>query len=130
VGKHGKARLAFGNLAKRITGVSLPLFGVSWNPPIPERDIVRVVFVFLEDRRALYNPFDFEDFHHVAQSVFAIREEMTAALKSLPESSEAGSSLRAIRAACREFLDDTQQSAWRGARPSSSAQRSDASEQS
>lgn len=104
-----KAKLAFGNLAKRITGVSLPVFGVSWNPPVPERDIVRAVFVFLEDRRALYNPFDFEEGPHVAQSVLAIRAEMTGALKRLPESSEASSSLRAIRAACREYLDVTQQ---------------------
>jgi hypothetical protein len=44
-----KTKFGFKTLAKRITGISLPVFGVSWNPPMPERDIVRETFIFLED---------------------------------------------------------------------------------
>jgi hypothetical protein len=102
-----KVTLAFQEVAARITGVSLPIFGISWNPPTPEREIVREVFVFLEDRRALYNDYPHEIDHQVAASVLAIRSELTAALKRLPESSTAAAPIRAMRAACREYLDST-----------------------
>jgi Family of unknown function (DUF6650) len=98
-------KLRFKDLAKRITGVSIPVFGVSWTAPPSERQIVRETFVFLEDRRALYNDFAWELEHEVAESVLAIRRELTEALKRLPEHSHATEALTAIRAACREYLD-------------------------
>ena len=99
--------IRFKDLASRITGVSIPIFGVSWTPPESERKIVRETFVFLEDRRCLYNDFAWETEHEVVDSVLAIRTELTAALKRLSETAEAASSLKAMRAACREYLDDT-----------------------
>lgn len=100
-------KITFKEIANRITGISLPVFGVSWNPPESERQIVRETFIFLEDRRALYNDFAHEIEHEVAESVLAIRNELTAALKRLPESSEAVPSFKSMRAACREYLDST-----------------------
>jgi len=99
--------MAFKEIANRITGISLPVFGVSWNPPESEREIVRETFIFLEDRRALYNDFAHEIDHEVAESVLAIRNELAAALKRLPEGSEAAPSFKSVRAACREYLDST-----------------------
>ena len=55
-----KPSIAFKEIASRITGISIPVFGVSWNPPEAERKIVRETFIFLEDRRALYNDFAHE----------------------------------------------------------------------
>lgn len=81
------------------------MFGVSWNPPESEREIVRETFFFLEDRRALYNDFAHELDHEVSQSVLAIRSELTAGLRRLPEASEAAPCFKAMRAACREYLD-------------------------
>jgi hypothetical protein len=97
--------ISFRDLASRITGISMPIFGVSWNPPESERAIVRETFVFLEDRRVLYNDFALEVDAEVAQSIMMVRSELTAALKRLPPLSEATASLKAIRAACREYLD-------------------------
>jgi hypothetical protein len=96
----------FKDLASRITGVSIPVFGVSWKPPESEREVVRHTFIFLEDRRVLYNDFAWEVEGEVADSVLAIRAELTKALKLLAERSEAASSLKAMRAACREYLDN------------------------
>ncbi len=109
-----KPKVAFKEIAGRITGISLPVFGVSWNPPESEREVVRGTFIFLEDRRALYNDFAHEIDHQVAQSVLAIRSELTAALKRLPETSEAAPCLRSMRAACREYLDSTQSRGFGG----------------
>jgi hypothetical protein len=111
-----KLKVAFGEILARITGVSIPLFGISWQPPETERSVVREMFIFLEDRRALYNDFAHEMEHEVADSVQEIRRELTSGLKRLPSSSEAASSFISMRAACREYLDSTQrnQRHWPG----------------
>ena len=49
-----RPRVPFLEVARRITGISTPVFGVSWNPPEEKREIVRSLVAFLEDRRALY----------------------------------------------------------------------------
>jgi hypothetical protein len=101
-----KPTIGFKEIASRITGISIPVFGVSWNPPESERKIVLETFIFLEDRRALYNDFAHELDYEVSQSVLAIRSELTAGLKRLPEGSEAAPRFKAMRAACREYLDN------------------------
>ncbi len=53
-------RLLFREVAQRITGISTPVFGVSWKPPESTREIVRRLVAFLEDRRALYADFHME----------------------------------------------------------------------
>lgn len=98
-------RYKFSELASRLTGISIPVFGVSWQPPAPERKTVRNLLIFLEDRRALYTPFAFEMEHQVTASVLEIRTMLTAAIQSLPETSEAIPRIRAMRIACREYLD-------------------------
>jgi len=98
-------KIPFADLIKHITGFSIPIFGVSWNPPKPEREHIRQLIVFLEDRRALYNPYHMETIHWVDESVLKIREELTKKLQELGEESKATSSLRAMRTACRHYLD-------------------------
>ncbi len=109
-------KIAFREIAKRITGVSIPIFGIQWNPPESEREVVRETFIFLEDRRALYNDYAHELDHEVTESILAIRNELTSSLKRLAESSEAVASLKAMRAACREYLDSTRSEGrrWNG----------------
>jgi len=38
-----RSALKFKELAQRLTGVSIPIFGVSWTAPEPQRKIVRGV---------------------------------------------------------------------------------------
>jgi len=99
----------FSELASHITGLSLPVFGVSWQAPEAERTIVRSVLIFLEDRRALYNPFAIEMEHEVTDSVLEIRKELTDAIQRLSDKSAAVAPLQAMRVACREYLDNTRQ---------------------
>lgn len=99
-------KIKFKELASRLTGISIPIFGVSWNPPESESKIVRDVLVYLEDRRALYNPYACELEHEVTQSVLDIRKELTSAIQRLSANSNAAPLLRAMRSACREYLDE------------------------
>ena len=98
--------MKFDEIATRLTGISCPLFGVSWNPPEPERAIARRVVTFLENRRVLYSPYDFEVPDHCVHSVIEIRHYLTDELQKLDADKEIAKQLRGMRAACRKFLDD------------------------
>ncbi len=98
-------KLKISEIAKRITGFSTPFGGMSWKAPADERDEIRALFSFLEDRRVLYNPVHLEIEHQVSHSVLEIRKKCTDTLGRLSEKSPAVAHVRAIRAACRRFSD-------------------------
>ncbi len=95
-------------IASRLTGISTPIGGISWTPPVDEKDRAKRLLVFLEDRRALYHPYDVEVGDYVVQSILEIRTRLTEDLEEISKSSILGESLTAMRAACRKFLDDIQ----------------------
>lgn len=101
-----RGKAAVRSLAHRLSGFSTPVFGVSWNPPVDEREIVRRLLTALEDRRVLFIPMILEIPEQVTRSVLELREVLTGALQELPEDSPANGSIRAMRAACRKFLED------------------------
>lgn len=97
--------MKFKEIAKRLTGFSSPIFGVSWNPPESETSVAKRVIAELEDRRVLYNPSEMEVPHHCVQSVTEIRRMLSAELGAIDSNSALSKSLRAMRSACRKFLD-------------------------
>ncbi|WP_433763723.1 DUF6650 family protein [Flavobacterium ginsenosidimutans] len=97
--------MKFTEIANRVTGISVPIFGISWNPPKLQKKVAENVITFLEDRRILYNPFELESPEHCIQSINAIREFLTQQLFDVESNSELGVVLRAMRSACRKFLD-------------------------
>ena len=99
-------RVRFKTLIGRLTGFSTPFFGVSWEPPKSERDVIRQLVNFLEDRRVLFNPFMLEVEWQVVDSVAEIRGHLTEALDELGENSPGIAPVKAMRAACRRFLDE------------------------
>ena len=101
-------KITFKNIAKSLTGISTPVFGVSWKPPETDRNIVRKLVIFFEDRRALYNPYDVETPHWVIDSVLEIRRKLTETLASIDQDSDIALHLRAMRAACRKFMDEAE----------------------
>jgi hypothetical protein len=99
----------FKEILSRLTGFSTPVFGASWNPPEADVTVARRVITFLEDRRVFYNPYDMEMPSHCADSIVETRKFLTETIGHLKETSKLAPHLRAIRAACREFLDSTGQ---------------------
>ena len=100
--------MKFKEIASRVTGFSVPVFGVSWNPPEAERSIARRLLTALEDKRVLYNPTQLEMPEHCIQSVIEIRHLLTHELPGLKEDSPLGIHIRGMRSACRKFLDTIQ----------------------
>ena len=76
-------KIKYKKVAKSLTGFSTPFFGVSWNPPETDRNVVRKLITFLEDRRALYNPYNIEMPIFVDQSLLEIRKELTKILQEV-----------------------------------------------
>lgn len=100
--------MRFKDIVSRLTGISSPIFGVSWKPPESERSVAKRIIAFLEDRRVLYSPSEMEVPDHCVQSVFEIRKTLTTEIAKLDEKAEITASLRAMRAACRKFLNTVQ----------------------
>jgi len=95
----------FTEIAARLTGISTPLGGVSWQATETETAAARRVISFLEDRRVLYAPDELEVPAHCVHSVLEIRRFLTMELGKLDNGSVLAASLRAMRAACRKFLE-------------------------
>ena len=79
-------KIKYKQIAKSLTGISTPFFGVSWHPPETDREIARKVITFLEDRRALYNPYNIETPMFVNQSLIEVRKELTTTLQRISKS--------------------------------------------
>jgi len=75
--------MRYQEIAARLTGFSVPLFGVSWDPPEPDVAIARRVLAFLEDRRVLYNAYHLEVEEQCAHSVTEIRHFLTNEIGAL-----------------------------------------------
>ncbi|MBK7144302.1 MAG: hypothetical protein IPH76_03505 [Xanthomonadales bacterium] len=99
--------MKFETITSRLTGISCPIFGVSWNPPESARAVAARLIAFLEDRRVLYNAGELESPDHCAQSVIQIRHFLTGEIGKLDSADPLNAPLRAMRSACRKFLDVT-----------------------
>lgn len=97
--------MEYKEIISRLTGFTTPIFGASWNPPVADITVARRVMSFLEDRRVFYNPYHMEVEYQCIDSVLKTRKFLTETIGGLSDKSELASHLRAIRAACREFVD-------------------------
>lgn len=109
-------KIPFKNIAKSLRGFSVPFFGVSWEPPKSEREVVRKLLLYLEDRRALFYPYDLEIPHYVVESVLEIRRHLTELISEEASNSALLPHLQSMRAACRKFLDQNPERRTRGIR--------------
>lgn len=109
---------SFKTLLSKITGISTPVFGISWTPPRIEKEIAETLISFLEDRRVLYHLYDWTPLNHniegasikeypqVIKSVLEIRDKLTQLLEKVSRDSPLAKSLQSMRAACRKFLNN------------------------
>lgn len=100
--------MTFKEIANKLTGFSIPIFGISWTPAKLEIETAKKVIIFLEDKRVLYVVYDLESPRHCITSVLQIREFLTTQMFDLGDKSELTNILRAMRSSCRKFLDSVQ----------------------
>ena len=96
--------MKFPDLLNRLTGISCPVFGVSWNPAETQRSIARKIIIFLEPRRVLYSAYEYESVCPCIKSVTEIKNYLTSELQQINDDSELNSYVRGMRKACNKFL--------------------------
>ncbi|GIF53475.1 hypothetical protein DFJ67_1176 [Asanoa ferruginea] len=92
-------------MAKRLSGVSFPWGGIQWETVDGDKDVARRVINFLEDRRLLFGDRHMEDSMHCIRSAIEIRQMLTREMNASKPGETLEHSLRAMRAACRKFVD-------------------------
>jgi hypothetical protein len=102
--------MKFIEVMTRLTGISCPDFGISWNPPEADVTVARRVVAQLEDRRALYTALERQNPEYCVKSIHEIRNLLTAEIAKLDTNNELAKNLRAMRAACRKFLTKIERS--------------------
>ncbi|MGC4108718.1 MAG: hypothetical protein QM753_20535 [Thermomicrobiales bacterium] len=100
--------MRFTEIATRLSGVSSPVFGVSWNPPEAEVTAAKRIIAYLEDRRVLYAPTSMEYPSHCVESVLDVRRFLTEELGKLDPHNPLAQNLQGMCAACRKFLNQIQ----------------------
>lgn len=98
--------MKFKEIISKITGISCPVFGISWDAPNTERQIARNTIIFLEQKRVLYNDYELEVASHCTQSVIQIREFLTEQLEKIKENSNLYEYISAMRKSCNKFLNN------------------------
>lgn len=104
-----KLKLTFKEIASRLTGFSIPIFGMSWQPDESDIKVAKRIINFLEDRRVLYSPYDWEVPSHCVSSILEIRRMLTDEIGKLSQKKKLNEDLQLMRSACRKFLDELQQ---------------------
>lgn len=96
--------MKFNEIISRLTGLSCPIFGISWEASETQRKVARRIITFLEAKRVLYVPSEMELPDHCIHSVIQIRDYLTTELNNVDEKSVLEEYVRAMRSACNKFL--------------------------
>lgn len=97
--------MKFEEIFRNITGISCPIFGISWNPSKSEVQIAKEIIIFLEPRRVLYVPSEMKVPEHCISSVIEIRNFFTNQMMTINQKSKLYSYVSAMRLACNKFLN-------------------------
>lgn len=100
------------DVKRHLTGLSLGAspdgsvsLGVEWERTPTSRTAAYRVPEFLADRRVLFNPYWREQADECAASVVDVRRKLTDEIEGLSDDVVLTPHLRAMRGACRQFLD-------------------------
>jgi len=96
--------MVFSDIISRLTGISCPIFGVSWNPPANQRAIAKKIITYLESKRVLYEDLKDEFACSCVESVLEIKGFLTNQISDINENSELENYVRGMRNACNTFL--------------------------
>lgn len=96
--------MKFEKIIKNITGISCPIFGISWNPPKSEIQIAKEIIIYLEEKRVLYVPSEMEVPEHCITSVIEIRNFLTNQMMNINQNSPLYNYVSAMRKSCNKFL--------------------------
>jgi hypothetical protein len=89
---------------RRFTGAGAYGLSAQWEFVEDDRDLARALILFLEDRRVLFGVRHLEDEYECVRSALDIRKELHGLLLRAKSGKQLEASMRAIQAACRDFV--------------------------
>ena len=94
---------------RKLSSLSLPLSGggAGWVTEPGEYEVAQDLFTEFGALRVLSFPIEAEGEVYVNESILNVRNELTAALKRLPDGSASAPNIRGMRDACNEYLQAT-----------------------
>lgn len=95
--------MIFREIRERLTGISCPIFGVSWNPSETERTKAIKIIRFLEDRRVLYNPYEQECPDHCIHSIIKFSFAPSSSTLDIPTFASTSPSAERLRKVITAF---------------------------
>lgn len=90
---------------KSVRGVNAFGFGMSFVPSEGEKEKVKNIIEYLEDRRVLFAPYEKENPLWVKESIIDIREMIRSEITGIERNSMLYVSLKIMQMACRRYLD-------------------------
>ncbi len=96
--------MRFSEMAARLNGVSIAIFGVSWTPPTVDVEVAREVVAFVETRRVLVSTYTNEMPGECVRSVLQIRDFLSEVMGSAGIVGDLLQPLRLIRRYCVRFI--------------------------
>ncbi len=93
---------------RRVTGA----YVLQWDFTEAERDVLHDLIVFLEARRVLVVPYEFEIMDQVIPSLIEIRDALTEAVQRLPETAKSAALLQDLRETVMRFLIAAGKEEW------------------
>ena len=95
----------FKEILAQLTGVSVPIFGIQWEPVTAEVTVARNLIRVLEDKRVLYRPEEMEGATYCLHSVERLRQELTLSLQQVTSGTQIAKQLERMPRSSREFCD-------------------------
>lgn len=98
----------------RLTGISTPFGGLSWEYQEPYRKLAERLITFLEDRRVITDRQGHagvllsSSLPYTIKSVRQIRDRLREDLEKIDRTSKFAESMRAMQKACRRLLDNAE----------------------
>ncbi len=97
--------MRFTEVVSRISGVSTPIFGLSWTPPTADVTVAAAFIAFVEVRRVLFSTYTNEVPEQCVASVIDIRDHITSLVATGGIGPELAGPLRTARRYCVRFLE-------------------------
>lgn len=89
----------------RLTGISTPIGGISWEKCTSEKERIQYLFFYLESKRILTNPIEFECVDQCTNSVLETKNALVEITKDIDFRESTLSYIRSMIKACNAFLD-------------------------
>lgn len=102
----GTVNLGGIDLKNKLTGISTPFGGLSWDKSICEKDRIIFLFTYFESKRILFNPAEMENKEWCIKSILEIKGSLVEITKDIKISAKTLDVINNMIDTCNHYLDN------------------------